>query len=116
MPGIALNAREQTAVVFQRSSSTSFLSARWTMKDLSATAFESASPLTTGTCAQSLIDDFGRNRTGDYTGAQADPADFGTAATSSFWLAAERATVIAGTCQWQTHIIKVEPGTEGVNI
>lgn len=104
-PGIAVNIVNQTAIAFHRSSSTSYLSSWWTMKDSASTLFESASPFTTGTCAQSS------NRTGDYIGAQTDPSG-----VRSFWLAGERATTIAGSCQWQTQIIKVVPGTEGVNL
>jgi hypothetical protein len=98
-PGVAVNANEQTAVVFQRSSATSFLSARGRVKNLAATTFGSGVALTSGTCPQELSE-----RTGDYTGAQTDPADF-----TSFWLAGERATLIAGECQWQTQIGKVLP-------
>ncbi|HEV8714582.1 MAG TPA: hypothetical protein VGX03_17355 [Candidatus Binatia bacterium] len=99
-PGIAVNAREQTAVDFHRSSSSTFLSSVWAVKNHLETArFVSPSALTTGTCPQERS-----NRTGDYIGAQTDPANF-----TSFWLAGERATTIAGECQWQTQIIKVDP-------
>lgn len=105
-PGIAVNLLQQTAVAFHRSSAGAFLSSFWTMKDLASTLFEAASPVTVGTCAQTLS-----SRTGDYMGAQTDPSDF-----QSFWLAGERATSIAGSCQWQTSVIKVTPGTEIVNL
>jgi hypothetical protein len=104
-PGIAVNNRNQTAIDFLRSSATSFLSAWWTMKDLASTIFEAASPITNGTCGQSS------DRTGDFVGMQADPSDF-----VSFWMAGERATTVAGSCQWQTQIMKITPGSEIINL
>jgi hypothetical protein len=98
-PGIAVNVSEQTAVDFLRSSASSFLSSRWAVKNIGSTGFGKTFPLTTGTCPQEISD-----RTGDYNGAQTDPANF-----TSFWLAGERATTIGGECQWQTRIIKVDP-------
>ncbi len=98
-PGIAVNGVEETAVAFHRSSGASYLSSYWTIKALASTTFEAASPITDGTCAQTLS-----NRTGDYIGAQTDPSD-----SNTFWLAGERATTINGSCQWQTQIIAVTP-------
>jgi hypothetical protein len=98
-PGIAVNGVEETAVAFHRSSGASYLSSYWTIKALASTTFEAASPITDGTCAQTIS-----NRTGDYIGAQTDPSD-----SNTFWLAGERATTINGSCQWQTQIIAVTP-------
>lgn len=100
-PGIAVNVTEQTAIVYQRSSAASFLSARWRLKNLCSASFGAAMDLTSGTCPQEVSE-----RTGDYTGAQTDPVNF-----SSFWLAGERATLIAGECQWQTRIINSSVAT-----
>ena len=53
-------------------------------------------PITSGTCAKSITS------IGAAIGAQTDPSDF-----LSFWLAGERATLVTGTCKWQTQIIKL---------
>lgn len=99
-PGIAANTRGDVIVPFHRSSTGSYLSSYWTMKEPAATRFESASANTVGTCPQTIS-----NRTGDYIGAQLDPSDL-----RSFWVAGERATTLSGTCQWQTRVQKVVPG------
>lgn len=100
-PGIAANTRNDVIVPFHRSSTGSYLSSYWTMKELAATRFESATANTVGTCPQTIS-----NRTGDYIGAQTDPSD-----NLSFWVAGERATTIGGVCQWQTQVQKVVPGS-----
>jgi hypothetical protein len=99
-PGIAANTVGEVIVPFHRSSSGSFLSSYWTMKEFAATRFESATANTVGTCSQTIS-----NRTGDYIGSQTDPSD-----NRSFWVAGERATNIGGVCQWQTQVQKVVPG------
>jgi hypothetical protein len=100
-PGIAANTRGDVIVPFHRSSTASFLSSYWTMKELAATRFESATANTVGTCPQIVS-----NRTGDYIGAQLDPSDL-----LSFWVAGERATTLNALCQWQTQVQKVVPGS-----
>ena len=50
-----------------------------------------------GTCPYLL------QRAGDYAGAQLDPTLLG------FWLAGERALTIAGSCQWETRVVKLLP-------
>jgi hypothetical protein len=97
-PAVAVNALHQTALVFHRSSTASYLSTFWTTKEAASPEFAPPSPLTLGTCAQTRSD-----RTGDYLGAQTDPSeDF-----RSFWVAGARATTINGICQWQTWIGKI---------
>lgn len=105
-PGIAVNNRNQVAIDFHKSSAATYLSSMYTMKDNASTIFEAAMPITTGTCSQTVSD-----RTGDYIGAQTDPADL-----FSFWFAGERATTIGGTCVWETQILKMTPGTDIVNL
>jgi hypothetical protein len=100
-PGTARNNAGQSGLSFQRSSSASSLSAWWAVKPANGIP-NIASPFTTGTCAQTLS-----NRTGDYVGAHTDPSNF-----TDFCLAGERATTIAGICQWQTQIICVRPGSD----
>jgi hypothetical protein len=90
-PGVADGGSFESGFAFHRSSATTFLSSFWAVG-------ATIGALTVGTCPQTT------RRTGDYIGAQRDPVD-----NRSFWFAGERATVIAGACQWQTRIIKVTP-------
>ncbi|HEV8309824.1 MAG TPA: hypothetical protein VGW35_19345, partial [Methylomirabilota bacterium] len=90
-PGVADGGSFESGFAFHRSSATTFLSSYWAVG-------ATIGPLTVGTCPQTT------RRTGDYIGAQRDPVD-----NRSFWFAGERATVIAGACQWQTRIIRVTP-------
>jgi len=92
-PGIAVNLSQQVVAVFQRSAANAYLSAHRTGKNLADLVFEAPAPITDGTCSQTLT-----NRTGDYVGAQTDPAGV------TFWVAGERATMIGGACVWQTWI------------
>jgi hypothetical protein len=103
MPSVAVNNSGQTAISFQTSSATSFLSSSWGLKNLAATSF-TASGYTTGTCALPPSLNSTSARTGDYSGAQMNPADL-----TSFWLAGERARFINGVCRWSTQIIKLVP-------
>jgi hypothetical protein len=97
-PGIAVNLAQKVVVVFQRSAGNAFLSAHRTGKNLGDLAFEGPAAITNGTCSQTLT-----NRTGDYVGAQTDPAG------TTFWVAGERATSIGGACVWQTWIQQLTP-------
>jgi len=100
-PGIAANLLQKVIVVWQRSSSISFLSAWRTGKTLAALGFEPAVAIRNGTCAQTAY-----NRTGDYVGAQMDPAG------TTFWVAGEmtKALVAGGTgCNWGTWIQQLTP-------
>jgi hypothetical protein len=97
-PGVAVNNVGQTAIAYHRNRNTAgirFLSSLVTLR----TGAANVAPffITSGTCAQPFT------RTGDYIGAQTDPSDF-----LSFWLAGERATLVTGTCKWQTQIIKLQ--------
>jgi hypothetical protein len=97
-PGIAVNLAQKIVVVFQRSAGNAFLSAYRTGKNLGDLAFEGPAAITNGTCSQTLT-----NRTGDYVGAQTDPAG------TRFWVAGERAIPIGGVCVWQTWIQQLTP-------
>jgi hypothetical protein len=99
-PGVAVNNVGQTAIPYQ--SNRNFVGARFLSSYVTLrTGVTNSAPfrITSGTCAQPF------NRTGDYVGAQTDPLDFFP--TGSFWLAGERATLVTGTCKWQTQIIKL---------
>lgn len=98
--GIAVNTNHHEGVVFLRSSSSTYLSAYWTAKSLSASSFEPSAALSDGICSRLYSSGA---HTGDYTGAQSDPTG------TSFWLAGERHTLISGICVWETHIIQVTP-------
>jgi len=100
-PGTARNIVGQSGFSFQRSNSVSRLSAWWAVKPANGTP-NLASPFATGTCAQTISD-----RTGDYSGAHTDPSNF-----TDFCFAGERVTTISGTCQWQTQITCVRPGSD----
>jgi hypothetical protein len=98
MPGIAVNGAEQTAVAFETSSAASFLSAWYSLKDLSAPEYGAARSIADGRCSLA-------GGTGDYVGAATDPVDF-----ESFWLAGERNTLLPGAwCAWQIWIVGVQP-------
>lgn len=106
MPGVAVNSALQTALAFQHSSASTYLSASWSMKSAAEANYPAAQPLTTGNCPQTQgaagFPPF--TRTGDYVGAQTNPND-----QTSFWLAAERATDLGGSCLWDTRVIQVTP-------
>lgn len=97
-PGIAVNLSQQIVAVFQRSAADAYLSAWRAGKNLADLAFEAPVAITDGTCSQTLT-----NRTGDYVGAQTDPAG------TTVWVAGERATIIGGACVWQTWIQQLTP-------
>jgi hypothetical protein len=91
-PGVAVNKDGQTALVYQVSGADQPLSTWWTMKDPAETSFRPPNRLSVGSCSRT------ESRFGDYTGAHTDADNQG------FWFAGERATRIAGTCQWETQI------------
>jgi hypothetical protein len=100
-PGIAVNLAQKIMVVWQRSSTTSFLSAWRTGKTLSALGFEPPVAIRNGTCTQTAY-----TRTGDYVGAQTDPGG------TTFWVAGEMAIALTagGTgCNWGTWIQQLTP-------
>jgi hypothetical protein len=96
-PGVAVNRTGQTALIFEASGATQRLSAWWTIKDAAETTFQPQNSLSIGTCNRA------EPRFGDYTGTQTDVNKAG------FWFAGERATMLAGTCQWETQIGGVTP-------
>jgi hypothetical protein len=98
LPGIAINNAGQTAIGYHRNRNTAgirFLSSFVTLR--TGVANSAPFPITSGTCAKPLTS------VGATIGAQTDPSDF-----LSFWLAGERATLVTGTCKWQTQIIKLQ--------
>lgn len=98
-PGVAVNPAGQVTTPVQFSSSATFLSGRALFKNFNA-AYSQTFAFAPGTCAQTNT-----NRTGDYTGAQADPS------SSAMWVAAERATAVAGLsgCNWSTRVARITP-------
>jgi hypothetical protein len=98
--GVAVNQNEQTALVFQRSSTTSYLGAAWSIKELLMNFFPGPTTLATGTCAlPPAFSGASYARTGDYVGAHLEPS-----AVTRFWVAGESATTIGSTCSWATSI------------
>lgn len=100
-PGLAMNALGATAVVFNASGESMFLSTGASVK--TEGGFGPVVWLNPGSCAYQAVDN-PAGRTGDYVGAQTDPSDM-----TSFWLAGERATAIGGHCRWQTRVLQVAP-------
>ena len=96
-PGVAVNRTGLTALIFEASGATQPLSAWWTTKAAAETTFQPPNSLSIGTCNRA------EPRFGDYTGTQTDVDKPG------FWFAGERATMLAGTCQWETQIGGVTP-------
>jgi hypothetical protein len=102
MPGIAVNQSNDVVITFQQSSPGLFLGTAYTGKRNNASKFEPFRVAKAGQCNLKDVDDSGRNRTGDYTGAQADPVD------SSFWIAGEYPSLFGGRCEWNTVIARVK--------
>jgi len=104
MPGVAINARGDVVVPFQRSRNGSPLEAAVNGKQASRNKFDNVRRLRKGTCDIDNVDSSDRNRIGDYVGAQADPAD-----ERSFWVAAEFSDnmPLAGGCSWNTRAARV---------
>lgn len=101
-PGLAVNNSNETAVVFlaQLPGNAHRISSRVATKSLGA-GFGVSSPLANGTCARAPFLPGQAVRSGDYVGAQ-------TAVDGdSFWISAEHAEVLSGTCRWATKIAKV---------
>lgn len=96
-PSVAVSLTNNVAIAFLRSSLNEYLSTWWTGKSLSASSFEPVAVLTSGTCQPSV------QLTGDYNGAQTDPAG------TSLWLAGARFTLVDGQCRWETWIAQVTP-------
>ena len=100
-PGIAVNKLGDIVVVFQRSSRRLFLGTAYNGKKAQATKTDAVVSLAKGKCKLQDIDSNGRNRTGDYVGAQTDPLD-----DLSFWIAGEFSKRVKGLkgCNWATQI------------
>jgi hypothetical protein len=101
MPAIAVNQANDIVLNFQQSSPSLFLATAYTGKRHNAAQFEPFRVAKAGQCNLKDVDDSGRNRTGDYTGAQADPID------GSFWIAGEYPSVFGSRCEWNTVIARV---------
>lgn len=100
MPGVAINGNGDVVVPFQRSHVTGELGAAVNGKRASATGFDSVRTLRAGSCGLADVDGSGRNRTGDYVGAQADPND-----PRSVWIAGEHASRVGNVpCSWSTRV------------
>lgn len=100
MPGVAINGRGDVVVPFQRARDTGRLGSAVNGKRAGASSFDAVRPLRDGTCGLDQVDGGGRNRTGDYVGAQADPSD-----PRSVWIAGEHATSVGSVgCTWSTRV------------
>lgn len=102
MPGIAINELGDVVVPFQRSRGDRNFGAAFNGKRASDSEFDAVRLLVRGKCPIESFDGYGRNRTGDYVGAQTDPAG-----NLAFWIAAEFPDRFASECRWKTRVARV---------
>jgi hypothetical protein len=102
MPSVAVNQNNDVVVAFQQSSPGMFLGTAFTGKRSNANRFEPFRIARPGGCNLSDVDGGGRNRTGDYTGAQTDPDNV------SFWIGGEFPSTQNNRCEWNTVIAQVK--------
>ncbi|PWT87544.1 MAG: hypothetical protein C5B54_12170, partial [Acidobacteria bacterium] len=105
-PAIAVNKNGDAVVSFQKSSGKTFLSSAVNSKPAGAANFGNVVTIKAGNAHYQITDGLGRNRTGDYCGAQVDPAD-----DTTFWVAAEYGDKINGISKivWGTTVAHVAP-------
>jgi hypothetical protein len=97
MPGIAVNGRGDVLIVYQRSHASMSAGIGFAGR-LAGGPFE-AGKLINGRCPLDN-NDGSRNRTGDYVGAQTDPAD-----NLGFWIAGEYTGNVGNLgCDWRTRV------------
>lgn len=96
-PSIAINTSLQAGATWLFNGTTRSLSSAAMIKNVAA-GWTGVLTYAPGSCSQTS------NRSGDYTGAQTDPANVRT-----FWLAGEQSVTISGTCQWRTRIAHLVP-------
>lgn len=100
MPGVAINGNGDVVVPFQTSRADEDLGAAVNGKRAAAADFDAVRSLRSGNCGLDQIDGSGRNRTGDYVGAQADPSD-----PRSVWITGEHASGFGGFgCSWRMRV------------
>ena len=99
-PAVMVDASDNLAVVFARSSAAEFGSARYTGRLATdpANTLQPSALLKAGTANYQNLDNEGRNRWGDYLGIGLDPSD------GSFWLLGEYAV---STSAWGTWVAQV---------
>jgi hypothetical protein len=95
-PGVAANRSGNLILSSQFSDPKAALSTVFTGMTAGANKLNASKILSKGKCPLFDEDPGGRNRTGDYTGAAADPTD------DSIWIAGEIAQKVNGSCQWST--------------
>ena len=108
-PTISVNVWGQRAVAFSANTNgiSQFLSSYWTLSDRDTLHFPSASLITPGNCALPTMEPDYRLRRAGSLAAELDPSD-----NTTFWLAGVRARTLP--CQWESQILQVNPGTEGI--
>ncbi len=103
MPGVAITAGGDVVVPFQRGRQGTFFGVGVNGKRSDNPHFDEIQNILSGTCNLFNEDGGGRNRSGDYVGAQADPGD-----QQSVWVAGEYAGNVPGQgCEWRTRIARV---------
>jgi hypothetical protein len=100
---IATNSALQSGATWEFSGSGNFLSSAAMIKNVNA-AWTGVVTYATGTCAlPATAPSTTTARSGDYSGAQTDPA------LTTMWLAGEQAVTISAACQWRTRIGQLVP-------
>ena len=102
MPSVAVNQNNDVVVVFQQSNPGIFLGTAFTGKRANQNRFDPFRVARPGGCNLSDVDDGGRNRTGDYTGAHTDPDNV------SFWIGGEFPSIQNNRCEWNTVVARVK--------
>jgi len=102
-PSIVVNKRGDVTVAMQQSGSSLALSTAVSGKRVSGTKLEKLKRVMKGSCAIADLDSSGRNRTGDYTGANLDPTD-----ELTVWIAGEFSKKTSEGCKWFTAIARTK--------
>ncbi len=85
-PAIYQDSSDDIFLIFNRSSSSEYVSVRYTVKTTSDSFFRDSSLLKAGEAYYVYLDSYGRNRWGDYNGVGLDPS-----ASRTFWIFGEYA-------------------------
>ncbi len=99
MPAVAVTNGGRVGLVLHMASTTLQHSSGWLTRNSGSAAFSPLTVLRAGTCSRGG----GGFRSGDFSGAQADPDGV------SVWLAGENFGTVGTTCNWQTGIVRVVP-------
>jgi hypothetical protein len=100
-PAIMVDPSGNMVAVFSRSSASEFAGVRYTSRRATDPAFQASAALKDGAASYVQVDDLGRDRWGDYSGAALDPLD-----PTRVWVVGEFADTPANT--WGTWVGEVD--------